>query len=165
MERISRRWEKMIAWFANIVFIIATAIAVFFGYFGSTKMLVELPGVQEEVYDFARNFHQVKPELVGATINMDEVANLMQTFFKYYSVFLLVILLIAVIATASIEKRALSITLFVVAAVAVSAATLGALWFISLAYLVVVFLLIVRSGRRKEKRDLYAELDEEISGK
>lgn len=160
MERISRRWEKMIAWFANLVLIIATAAAFFFGYFGSAKVLVGFPGVQEEVYDVSRYFHKVKPELAGATINMEEVAKLMQSFFKFYSVFLFVILLIAVIATALVDKRSASITLFVVAAVAVSAATLGGLWFISVAYLVVVILLIVR--KPTVKKDLYDEYDEEF---
>lgn len=170
MEKISRKWEKMIAWLANFIFIIVTSIAFFFGYFGSTKVLVGYPGVQEEIYDLARYFHQVKPELAGATINMEEVANLMQLFLKFYSVFLLVILLIAVVASVTMEKRSLSIALFVVAAVAVLAVTLAGLWFISVAYLVVVLLLMVRGNKRKKskknnKKDLYAEIDEKLSEK
>lgn len=164
MEKISRKWEKMIAWLANFIFIIVTSIAFFFGYFGSTKVLVGYPGVQEEIYDLARYFHQVKPELAGATINMEEVANLMQLFLKFYSVFLLVILLIAVIASVTMEKRSFSISLFLIAAVAVSAVTLTGLWFISVAYLVVVLLLIVRRKKSKKvKKDLYAEIDEKLS--
>lgn len=147
VRKISRKWEKTIAWTANSIFIFITGVTFFFGYLGNVKVLVDLAGVQEKVYEVSKYFYKVKPELVGATLNMDEVAKLLQLFLKYYSVFLLVILLLALTATIKIDKRYMSIPLFVTAAIAIFGASLSSLWFISLAYIVVALQLLLRRTR------------------
>lgn len=157
MRKFSRKWEKMIAYFANAILTLLTSIALFFGYFGDTKVLVDLPGVQEGVSNISRYFYQVKPDLVDISFNIDQVAELLQLFLKFYSVFLLLMLLLAVVASVTIETRVASITLFISVAISIYAISLGKLWFISLAYLVVAFLLIVRKNKRRVIRNLYVK--------
>lgn len=66
------------------------------------------------------------------------------SFIIAYNLIVLTALITAVIATIFIEKKWLSIILFIIASIAVMFFSLGYLWFLSLAYLIVAIIVLIK---------------------
>lgn len=66
------------------------------------------------------------------------------SFIIAYNLIVLTALITAVIATIFIEKKWLSIILFIIASIAVMFFSLGYLWFLALAYLIVAIIVLIK---------------------
>lgn len=66
------------------------------------------------------------------------------SFIIAYNLTVLTALITAVIATIFIEKKWLSIILFIIASIAVMFFSLGCLWFLALAYLIVAIIVLIK---------------------
>lgn len=146
MKPFKRTVEKVLAWIANIILIVITGFLAYGSFFKIS--------VLKDNQEFLNLF---KDELAknpnGVNLSAEQLLDYTIQGLKMYSVLLIVLVVVALLASFLMKKRVLSGILFLVLAIVVAVGTVGLLVPVYLFYFVVAIMLFVR----KERPDQYQE--------
>ena len=146
MKPFKRTVEKVLAWIANIILIVITGFLAYGSFFKIS--------VLKDNQEFLNLF---KDELAknsnGVNLSAEQLLDYTIQGLKMYSVLLIVLVVVALLASFLMKKRILSGILFLVLAIVVAVGTVGLLVPVYLFYFVVAIMLFVR----KERPDQYQE--------
>ena len=146
MKPFKRTVEKVLAWIANIILIVITGFLAYGSFFKIS--------VLKDNQEFLNLF---KEELAknpsGVNLSAEQLLDYTIQGLKMYSVLLIVLVVVALLATFLMKKRILSGVLFLVLAIVVAVGTVGLLVPVYLLYFIVAIMLFVR----KERSDQYQE--------
>lgn len=145
MKKFSRTVEKILAWIANVFLIVITILIAVVKYSGSFEELLNNPTFRSE---FIKSFTSQNPQLSSSDAN--EVLNMVVPIINGYAVFLIVLSIIALLATFIMSKRILSGVLFILLALAVLVGSMGVGFFIYVPYFVVAIMLFVRKPKNDD---------------
>lgn len=145
MREFKRTWEKVIAWIANVIMLLSTALVAFFAYTSGFSGYLDITNSRAEFEMALQESISNNPALVGQNIPpVEELLVILDGVFKAYVIFLLVLTIVAIVATLLMKKRVLAGVIFIIIALLSVLLTFTILWFVSLAYLIVAIMLFVR---------------------
>lgn len=146
MKPFKRTVEKVLAWIANIILIVITGFLAYGSFFKIS--------VLKDNQEFLNLF---KDELAknpnGVNLSAEQLLDYTIQGLKMYSVLLIVLVVIALLATFLMKKRILSGILFLVLAIVVAVGTVGLLVPVYLFYFIVAIMLFVRKERPEEYQE------------
>ena len=146
MKPFKRTVEKVLAWIANIILIVLTGFLAYGSFFKVS--------VLKDNQEFLNLF---KEELAknpnGVNLTAEQLLDYTIQGLKLYSGLLIVLVIVALLATLLMKKRILSGILFLLLAIVVGVSTIGLLVPVYLFYFIVAIMLFVR----KEKTEEYQE--------
>ena len=146
MKPFKRTVEKVLAWIANIILIVITGFLAYGSFFKVS--------VLKDNQEFLNLF---KEELAknpnGVNLTAEQILDYTIQGLKLYSVLLIVLVVVALLATFLMKKRILSGVLFLVLAIVVAVGTVGLLVPVYLFYFIVAIMLFVRKERPAEYQE------------
>jgi len=146
MKPFKRTVERVLAWIANIILIVITGFLAYGSFFKIS--------VLKDNQEFLNLF---KDELAknpnGVNLSAEQLLDYTIQGLKMYSVLLIVLVVVALLASFLMKKRILSGVLFLVLAIVVAVGTVGLLVPVYLLYFIVAIMLFVR----KESPEQYQE--------
>lgn len=146
MKPFKRTVEKVLAWIANVILIVLTGFLAYGSFFKVS--------VLKDNQEFLNLF---KEELAknpnGVNLTAEQLLDYTIQGLKLYSGLLIVLVIVALLATLLMKKRILSGILFLLLAIVVGVSTIGLLVPVYLFYFIVAIMLFVR----KEKTEEYQE--------
>ena len=146
MKPFKRTVEKVLAWIANIILIVITGFLAY-GSFFKISVLKD----NQEFLNLFKDELSKNPN--GVNLSAEQLLDYTIQGLKMYSVLLIVLVVVALLATFLMKKRILSGILFLVLAIVVAVGTVGLLVPVYLFYFIVAIMLFVR----KERPDQYQE--------
>ncbi|MDO4814488.1 MAG: DUF4064 domain-containing protein [Gemella sp.] len=141
---MKRTWEKVLAWFANIILILISGLLSLVTFSGALAELNSMPEFKEELQK------SLLQNTETSGLSADQLMASMELGLKVATGVGLITLVIALIASFTMKKRILSGILFLVAALVITVGTFAVGWFIGLLYLVVAIMLFVRKEPKKD---------------
>ena len=148
MKPFKRTVEKVLAWIANIILIVLTGFLAY-GSFFKISLLKD----NQEFLNLFKEELAKNPN--GVNLSAEQLLDYTIQGLKMYSVLLIVLVVVALLATFLMKKRILSGILFLVLAIVVAVGTVGVLVPVYLLYFIVAIMLFVR----KERPEEYQETD------
>lgn len=146
MKPFKRTVEKVLAWIANIILIVITGFLAYGSFFKIS--------VLKDNQEFLNLF---KDELAknpnGVNLSAEQLLDYTIQGLKMYSVLLIVLVVVALLATFLMKKRILSGILFLVLAIVVAVGTVRLLVPVYLLYFIVAIMLFVRKERPEEYQE------------
>ena len=146
MKPFKRTVEKVLAWIANVILIVLTGFLAY-GSFFKVSVLKDNP----EFLNLFKSELEKNPN--GVNLSAEQILDYTIQGLKMYSVVLIVLVVVALLATFLMKKRILSGILFLLLAIVVAIGTVGVLFPVYLFYFIVAIMLFVR----KEKTEKYQE--------
>ena len=146
MKPFNRRVEKVLAWIANIILIVLTGVLAYGSFFKIS--------VLKDNQEFLNLFkEEIAKNPSGVNLTAEQLLDYTIQGLKLYSGLLIVLVIVALLATLLMKKRILSGILFLLLAIVVGVSTIGLLVPVYLFYFIVAIMLFVR----KEKTEKYQE--------
>ena len=146
MKPFNRRVEKVLAWIANVILIVLTGFLAYGSFFKIS--------VLKDNQEFLNLFKQeIAKNPNGVNLSAEQIIDYTIQGLKLYSALLIVLVVVALLATFLMKKRILSAILFSLLAIVVAVSTVGVLIPVYLFYFIVAIMLFVR----KEKPEEYQE--------
>ena len=146
MKPFKRTVEKVLAWIANIILIVITGFLAYGSFFKIS--------VLKDNQEFLNLF---KEELAknpsGVNLSAEQLLDYTIQGLKMYSVLLIVLVVVALLATFLMKKRILSGILFLLLAIVVAVGTVGVLIPVYLLYFIVAIMLFVRKENPAEYQE------------
>ena len=146
MKPFKRTVEKVLAWIANIILIVITGFLAYGSFFKVS--------VLKDNQEFLNLF---KEELAknpnGVNLSAEQIIDYTIQGLKMYSVLLIVLVVVALLATFLMKKRILSGILFLLLAIVVAVGTVGVLIPVYLLYFIVAIMLFVRKETPAESQE------------
>ena len=146
MKPFKRTVEKVLAWIANIILIVITGFLAYGSFFKVS--------VLKDNQEFLNLF---KEELAknpnGVNLSAEQLLDYTIQGLKMYSVLLIVLVVVALLATFLMKKRILSGILFLLLAIVIAIGTVGLLIPVYLFYFIVAIMLFVRKERPEEYKE------------
>ena len=146
MKPFNRRVEKVLAWIANVILIVLTGFLVY-GTFFKISVLKDNP----EFLNLFKSELEKNPN--GVNLSAEQILDYTIQGLKMYSVLLIVLVVVALLATFLMKKRILSGILFLLLAIVVAIGTVGVLIPVYLFYFIVAIMLFVRKERPEEYQE------------
>ena len=146
MKPFKRTVEKVLAWIANVILIVLTGVLAYSSFF-KISVLKDNP----EFLNLFKSELEKNPN--GVNLSAEQILDYTIQGLKMYSVLLIVLVVVALLATFLMKKRILSGILFLLLAIVVAIGTVGVLFPVYLFYFIVAIMLFVR----KEKTEKYQE--------
>ena len=146
MKPFKRTVEKILAWCANFILIVLTGVLAYSSFF-KISVLKDNP----EFLNLFKSELEKNPN--GVNLSAEQILDYTIQGLKMYSVVLIVLVVVALLATFLMKKRILSGVLFLVLAIVVAVGTVGLLVPVYLFYFIVAIMLFVRKERREEYQD------------
>ena len=146
MKPFKRTVEKVLAWIANVILIVLTGVLAYSSFF-KISVLKDNP----EFLNLFKSELEKNPN--GVNLSAEQILDYTIQGLKMYSVVLIVLVVVALLATFLMKKRILSGILFLLLAIVVAVGTIGLLVPVYLFYFIVAIMLFVR----KEKTEKYQE--------
>ena len=146
MKPFKRTVEKVLAWIANVILIVLTGVLAYSSFF-KISVLKDNP----EFLNLFKSELEKNPN--GVNLSAEQILDYTIQGLKMYSALLIVLVVVALLATFLMKKRILSGVLFLVLAIVVAVGTVGLLVPVYLFYFIVAIMLFVR----KERSDQYQE--------
>ena len=146
MKPFKRTVEKVLAWIANVILIVLTGVLAYSSFF-KISVLKDNP----EFLNLFKSELEKNPN--GVNLSAEQILDYTIQGLKMYSVVLIVLVVVALLATFLMKKRILSGILFLLLAIVVAIGTVGVLFPVYLFYFIVAIMLFVR----KEKTEKYQE--------
>ena len=146
MKPFKRTVEKVLAWIANVILIVLTGVLAYSSFF-KISVLKDNP----EFLNLFKSELEKNPN--GVNLSAEQILDYTIQGLKMYSVVLIVLVVVALLATFLMKKRILSGILFLLLAIVVAIGTVGVLFPVYLFYFIVAVMLFVR----KEKTEGYQE--------
>ena len=146
MKPFKRTVEKVLAWIANIILIVLTGVLAYGSFFKIS--------VIKDNQEFLNLFkEEIAKNPNGVNLSAEQILDYTIQGLKIYSVLLIVLVVVALLATFLMKKRILSGVLFLLLAIVVAVGTVGVLIPVYLFYFIVAIMLFVR----KERPEKYQE--------
>ena len=146
MKPFKRTVEKVLAWIANVILIVLTGVLAYSSFF-KISVLKDNP----EFLNLFKSELEKNPN--GVNLSAEQILDYTIQGLKMYSVLLIVLVVVALLATFLMKKRILSGILFLLLAIVIAIGTVGLLIPVYLFYFIVAIMLFVR----KEKPEQYQE--------
>ena len=146
MKPFKRTVEKVLAWIANIILIVITGFLAYGSFFKIS--------VLKDNQEFLNLFKQeIAKNPNGVNLSAEQILDYTIQGLKMYSVLLIVLAVVALLATFLMKKRILSGILFLLLAIVVAVGTVGGLIPVYLFYFIVAIMLFVRKERPEEYQE------------
>ena len=130
MKPFKRTVEKVLAWIANIILIVLTGVLAYGSFFKIS--------VIKDNQEFLNLFKQeIAKNPNGVNLSAEQIIDYTIQGLKMYSVLLIVLVVVALLATFLMKKRILSGVLFLLLAIVVAVGTVGVLIPVYLFYFIV----------------------------
>lgn len=146
MKPFKRTVEKVLAWIANIILIVLTGVLAYGSFFKIS--------VIKDNQEFLNLFNsELEKNPNGVNLSAEQILDYTIQGLKIYSSLLIVLVIVALLATFLMEKRILSGVLFLLLAIVVAVGTVGVLIPVYLFYFIVAIMLFVRKERPAEYQE------------
>ena len=146
MKPFKRTVEKVLAWIANIILIVLTGVLAYGSFFKIS--------VIKDNQEFLNIFNsELEKNPNGINLSAEQILDYTIQGLKIYSSLLIVLVIVALLATFLMKKRILSGVLFLLLAIVVAVGTVGALIPVYLFYFIVAIMLFVRKERPEEYQE------------
>ncbi|MDU1528165.1 MAG: DUF4064 domain-containing protein, partial [Gemella haemolysans] len=146
-----RTVEKVLAWIANVILIVLTGVLAY-GSFFKISVIKD----NQEFLNLFKSELEKNPNganLNGVNLSAEQIIDYTIQGLKMYSVLLIVLVVVALLATFLMKKRILSGILFLLLAIVVAIGTVGLLIPVYLFYFIVAIMLFVRKERPEEYQE------------
>ena len=143
MKPFKRTVEKVLAWIANVILIVLTGVLAYSSFF-KISVLKDNP----EFLNLFKSELEKNPN--GVNLSAEQILDYTIQGLKMYSVLLIVLVVVALLATFLMKKRILSGILFLLLAIVIAIGTVGLLIPVYLFYFIVAIMLFVRKERPEE---------------
>ena len=156
MKPFKRTVEKVLAWIANIILIVLTGVLAY-GSFFKISVIKD----NQEFLNIFKSELEKNPNganLNGVNLSAEQIIDYTIQGLKMYSVLLIVLVVVALLATFLMKKRILSGILFLLLAIVVAVGTVGVLIPVYLFYFIVAIMLFVRKERPEEYQETVSYL-------
>ena len=151
MKPFKRTVEKVLAWIANIILIVITGFLAYGSFFKVSVLKDNQEFLNLFKEELAKNPNGAN--LNGVNLSAEQLLDYTIQGLKMYSVLLIVLVVVALLATFLMKKRILSGILFLVLAIVVAVGTVGLLVPVYLFYFVVAIMLFVRKENPTEYQE------------
>ena len=146
MKPFKRTVEKVLAWIANIILIVLTGVLAYGSFFKIS--------VIKDNQEFLNLFNsELEKNPSGVNLSAEQILDYTIQGLKIYSSLLIVLVIVALLATFLMKKRILSGVLFLLLAIVVAVGTVGVLIPVYLFYFIVAIMLFVRKERSEEYQE------------
>lgn len=146
MKPFKRTVEKILAWCANFILIVLTGVLAYNSFFKISAL--------KDNQEFLNLFKdEIAKNSNGVNLSAEQIIDYTIQGIKIYSVLLIVLVVVALLATFLMKKRILSGVLFLLLAIVVAVGTVGALIPVYLFYFIVAIMLFVRKERSAEYQE------------
>ena len=156
MKPFKRTVEKVLAWIANIILIVITGFLAYGSFFKISVLKDNQEFLNLFKDELAKNPNGAN--LNGVNLSAEQLLDYTIQGLKMYSVLLIVLVVVALLATFLMKKRILSGVLFLVLAIVVAVGTVGLLVPVYLFYFIVAIMLFVRKERPEEYQETVSYL-------
>ena len=146
MKPFKRTVEKVLAWIANVILIVLTGVLAY-GSFFKISVIKDNP----EFLNLFKSELEKNPN--GVNLSAEQIIDYTIQGLKMYSVLLIVLVVVALLATFLMKKRILSGILFLLLAIVIAIGTVGLLIPVYLFYFIVAIMLFVRKERPEEYQE------------
>lgn len=146
MKPFKRTVEKVLAWIANIILIVLTGVLAY-GSFFKISVIKD----NQEFLNLFNSELEKNPNEVN--LSAEQILDYTIQGLKIYSSLLIVLVIVALLATFLMKKRILSGVLFLLLAIVVAVGTVGVLIPVYLFYFIVAIMLFVRKERPAEYQE------------
>ena len=146
MKPFKRTVEKVLAWIANIILIVITGF-LSYGSFFKVSLLKD----NQEFLNLFKDELAKNPN--GVNLSAEQLLDYTIQGLKMYSVLLIVLVMVALLASFLMKKRILSGILFLLLAIVVAVGTVGVLIPVYLLYFIVAIMLFVRKENPAEYQE------------
>ena len=151
MKPFKRTVEKVLAWIANVILIVLTGVLAY-GSFFKISVIKD----NQEFLNIFKSELEKNPNganLNGVNLSAEQIIDYTIQGLKMYSVLLIVLVVVALLATFLMKKRILSGVLFLLLAIVIAIGTVGLLIPVYLFYFIVAIMLFVRKERPEEYQE------------
>ena len=151
MKPFKRTVEKVLAWIANVILIVLTGVLAY-GSFFKISVIKD----NQEFLNIFKSELEKNPNganLNGVNLSAEQIIDYTIQGLKMYSVLLIVLVVVAILATFLMKKRILSGILFLLLAIVIAIGTVGLLIPVYLFYFIVAIMLFVRKERPEEYQE------------
>ena len=151
MKPFKRTVEKVLAWIANTILIVLTGVLAY-GSFFKISVIKD----NQEFLNIFKSELEKNPNganLNGVNLSAEQIIDYTIQGLKMYSVLLIVLVVVALLATFLMKKRILSGILFLLLAIVIAIGTVGLLIPVYLFYFIVAIMLFVRKERPEEYQE------------
>ena len=151
MKPFKRTVEKVLAWIANVILIVLTGVLAY-GSFFKISVIKD----NQEFLNIFKSELEKNPNganLNGVNLLAEQIIDYTIQGLKMYSVLLIVLVVVALLATFLMKKRILSGILFLLLAIVIAIGTVGLLIPVYLFYFIVAIMLFVRKERPEEYQE------------
>ena len=146
MKPFKRTVEKVLAWIANIILIVITGFLAY-GSFFKISLLKD----NQEFLNLFKEELAKNPN--GVNLSAEQLLDYTIQGLKMYSVLLIVLVVVALLASFLMKKRILSGVLFLLLAIVIAIGTVGVLIPVYLLYFIVAIMLFVRKENPAEYQE------------
>ena len=146
MKPFKRTVEKVLAWIANIILIVITGF-LSYGSFFKVSLLKD----NQEFLNLFKDELAKNPN--GVNLSAEQLLDYTIQGLKMYSVLLIVLVVVALLASFLMKKRILSGILFLLLAIVIAIGTVGVLIPVYLLYFIVAIMLFVRKENPAEYQE------------
>ena len=151
MKPFKRTVEKVLAWIANVILTVLTGVLAY-GSFFKISVIKD----NQEFLNIFKSELEKNPNganLNGVNLSAEQIIDYTIQGLKMYSVLLIVLVVVALLATFLMKKRILSGILFLLLAIVIAIGTVGLLIPVYLFYFIVAIMLFVRKERPEEYQE------------
>ena len=151
MKPFKRTVEKVLAWIANVILIVLTGVLAY-GSFFKISVIKD----NQEFLNIFKSELEKNPNganLNGVNLSAEQIIDYTIQGLKMYSVLLIVLVVVALLATFLMKKRILSGILFLLLAIVIAIGTVGVLIPVYLFYFIVAIMLFVRKEIPQEYQE------------
>ena len=146
MKPFKRTVEKVLVWIANVILIVLTGVLAYSSFF-KISVLKDNP-------EFLKLFKsELEKNPNGVNLSAEQILDYTIQGLKMYSVLLIVLVVVALLATFLMKKRILSGILFLLLAIVIAIGTVGVLIPVYLFYFIVAIMLFVRKEVPQERQE------------
>ena len=156
MKPFKRTVEKVLAWIANVILIVLTGVLAY-GSFFKISVIKD----NQEFLNIFKSELEKNPNganLNGVNLSAEQILDYTIQGLKMYSVLLIVLVVVALLATFLMKKRILSGVLFLLLAIVIAIGTVGLLIPVYLFYFIVAIMLFVRKENPQEYQETVSYL-------
>ena len=151
MKPFKRTVEKVLAWIANVILIVLTGVLAYSSFF-KISVLKDNP----EFLNLFKSELEKNPN--GVNLSAEQILDYTIQGLKMYSALLIVLVVVALLATFLMKKRILSGVLFLLLAIVIAIGTVGVLIPVYLFYFIVAIMLFVRKENPQEYQETVSYL-------
>ena len=151
MKPFKRTVEKVLAWIANIILIVITGFLSYGSFFKVSLLKDNQEFLNLFKEELAKNPNGAN--LNGVNLSAEQLLDYTIQGLKLYSALLIVLVIVALLASFLMKKRILSGILFLLLAIVIAVGTVGVLIPVYLLYFIVAIMLFVRKENPAEYQE------------